>query len=135
MIAVKNWFLEKNHLRGWHGKEITIVKETEKAVLAKATFQNGFRTITSENWIPKSCIIDEWEKDTSNFGYKEYLESIYHKAYESGMIENFTIKSGRNTYRGDNFIHQMKTKEIIDALSKRNIQFMTREEWNNRKEA
>lgn len=37
MIAIKNWFLEKNHLRGLRGVELNLEKETDKAVLVSFT--------------------------------------------------------------------------------------------------
>lgn len=121
MIAVKNWFLEKNNMEFIKGKTITVVKETEKAVYIKA---NGYFM-----WIPKSVIIDEWEKDTSGFGYHSYLVETYHKAYNDGLIEH-SIINGR--YRGDAFIHQLNTRELVEALTNKNVAFMTRTEWNNR---
>lgn len=133
MIAIKNWFLEKNHLTGLRGATLTKVKETEKAMLISYTLVNGLRTYHCEEWIPKSVIIDEWEKVTSNFGYHEYLEDIAHKAYrDSKLFEKRTTKSGRNTYEGDAFFHQLKTTELIDMLNRYNIEYMNREEWNNR---
>ena len=128
MIAIKNWFLEKNNLRGLRGRELTVEKETEKAILVSYTIDGTHDT----QWLPKSVIIDEWEKDTSNFGYHKYLEDTYHKAYDEGLIENYTIKSGRNVYRGDNFIYQLKTKELEKALTNHGIKYMSREEWNER---
>lgn len=129
MIAIKNWFLEKNRMTGCRGAELTIKKETEKAVLV--TFQIDRHTF--EEWIPKSVIIDEWEKDTSNFGYHEYLEKLCHKAYEEGnLFEKGTFKSGRNVYRNDNFLYQETTKSLLALLDKYNVPYMTRTEWNNR---
>ena len=132
MIAIKNWFLVKNHLAGFRNKELEVVKETEKAMLLRTYVTDGFRKDMIQEWFPKSVIIDEWEKDTSNFGYHDYLVEIYHKAYNEGIIENTTIKSGRNVYRGDNFVHQWRTAELVKELTARNIPFMNREEWNNR---
>ena len=129
MIAIKNWFMEKNNLRGLRNANLTIKKETKKAVLLICDF--GDLSLT-EQWIPKSVIIDEWEKDTSGFGYHKYLENVYHKAYDNKEIENFTIKSGRNIYRGDNFIHQLTNKELIKRLENYNITFMSFEDWKNR---
>ena len=129
MVAIKNWFLEKNNLRGLRNANLTIKKETEKAVLLICDF--GDLSLT-EQWIPKSVIIDEWEKDTSPLGYHEYLVNTYHKAYDNKKIENFIIKSGRNIYRGDNFIHQLTTKELIKSLKNHEIDFFTFEEWKKR---
>lgn len=129
MTAIKNWFLEKNKLKGFYGRELTIKRETAKAVLIICKIN---RT-TYEEWIPKSVIIDEWEKDTSNFGYHEYLEKLCHKAYEEGkLFKQGTFKSGRNTYRNDNFLHQNTTKELLSILEKYNVPYMSRIEWNNR---
>ncbi len=131
MIAIKNWFLQKNNLDWMRNWTLEIRKETEKAVMVGVTD----RTVTfyTENfWIPKSVIIDEWEKDTSNFAYHRYLEDVYHKAYDSEIIPNKTIKSGRNTYRGDAFIHQLTTKGLIEELQYFKIEFMDRKTWNNR---
>lgn len=128
MTAIKTWFLEKNDCKGFYQQKLEIVKETDKAVLIRC-FIDSYKF---EQWVPKSCIIDEWEKDTSNFGYHDYLVDTYHKAYEQQLIENYTIKSGMNRYRGDNFVHQMTTKQLTEALKKYNVQFMTRSEWNAR---
>lgn len=131
MIAVKNWFLQKNNLDWMRNWTLEIRKETEKAVMVGVTD----RTVTfyTENfWIPKSVIIDEWEKDTSNFAYHRYLEDVYHKAYDDEIIPNKTIKSGRNTYRGDAFIHQLTTKGLIEELQYFKVEFMDRKTWNNR---
>ena len=129
MIAIKNWFLEKNNLRGFRGRELTIKKETEKAVLIICTI-DGF---IYEEWIPKSVIIDEWEKNISNFGYHDYLENLCHKAYEEGkLFEKRIIKSGRNKYRADHFLHQETTKSLLLLLDKYNVPYMSRVEWNNR---
>ena len=128
MIAIKNWFLEKNHLRGLRGVELNLEKETDKAVLVSFTIDGT----KDKQWIPKSVIIDEWEKDTSSFGYHDYLVDVYHKAYDEGIIENYTIKSGRNVYRGDNFIYQWTTKELETSLKKHGVNYMSRKEWNER---
>ena len=136
-VKIKSWLYRKN---GWNGRVITalpnrIVKETDKAVLVEFQFNkiwdNGM-------WVPKSCLIDEWEpipKDTSNFGYHNYLEGVYHRAYADGIIPNYTIKSGPNHYPGDAFVHQLKTVELKKALKKYSVSYMSREEWNNRQEA
>lgn len=128
MVAVKTWFLEKNNLKGLYGKALTVVNETAKAVNVRVNLAGAVTT----QWIPKSVLCDEWEKDTSALGYHSYLVDVYHKAYESGEIENSVIRSGRNTYRGDNFIHQLRTAELTEALRKHNINYMTRTEWENR---
>lgn len=129
MVAIKNWFLEKNNLMGFRGKELVIKKETEKAVLVICTIDR----FTYEEWIPKSVIINEWEKDTSNFGYHNYLESLCHKAYEEGkLFEKGIIKSGQNRYRKDSFLHQETTKSLQSLLDKYNVPHMNRSEWNNR---
>lgn len=129
MIAIKNWFLRKNRLWGFYKKEIEQVRETEKAILVKVKFEDGH---LSESWIPKSVIIDEWEKDTSPLGYHDYLVDIYHKAYDDQQIENYTIKSGRNCYRGDNFVHQQSTKKLVKDLQSYGIDFMSFDEWKSR---
>lgn len=126
MIAIKNWFLEKNMMKGFYGKELIVKKETEKAVLITV---KGF---SSDCWIPKSCLCNEWEKQTSPFDYHDYLENLYHEAYKKGIIENRTIKSGRNTYAGDAFIHQCTNKELQKALDSYNIEHMTYTEFRNR---
>lgn len=128
MIAIKTFFLQKNSCMGFYRQQLEIIKETEKAVLVSCFIESR----RYEQWVPKSCIIDEWEKDTSNFGYHDYLVDTYHKAYEQQLIENYTIKSGMNRYRGDNFIHQMTTKQLQEALEKHEVKFMTRSEWNTR---
>lgn len=108
-IAIKNWFLEKNKMKGFYGKDITIVKETAKAVLIHV---DGF---FDNEWVPKSVLIDEWEKDTSNFGYHDYLVETY-------------LKNGGE----DEYIHKRTTKHIIEVLNRYSIPFMNRTEWNNR---
>lgn len=131
MIAIKNWFLEKNQMAGLHGRDdLTVIKETEKAVLIDipATFKNF------KEWFPKSVIIEKWEKRTSGLAYHTYLENVYHEAYEAGKIENYTIKSGYNRYRGDAFIHQMTNKELTESLSRYKVDYMTYEAWKNREE-
>lgn len=126
MIAIRNWFLEKNMMKGFYGKEIIVKRETEKAVLVTV---KGF---SSEYWIPKSCLCEAWEKQTSPFDYHKYLEDLYHEAYRNGTIENYTIKSGRNTYTGDAFIHQLTNKDLQWTLNSYNIKYLTYEEFKNR---
>ena len=131
MIAIKNWFLEKNDLRGIYGIDFLIIKETEKAMLLG--YQLGLTSF--EQWVPKSVIIDKWEKDTSNFGYHDYLVETCHKAYKAGkLFEQGTFKSGFNTYDNDSFLHQETTKELIKLLEEYNVKYMNRKEWNNREE-
>ena len=134
MVAIKNWFLEKNNLRGLRGLELTVKKETEKAVLVTYILQSEhFGKSVEEQWVPKSALTNEWEKDTSNFGYHDYLETLCHRAYEAGnLFEQGTIKSGRNSYRRDNFLHQETTKSLLALLDRYNVPYMTRAEWNNR---
>lgn len=110
MTAIKNWFLEKNECKGFYGKEIWIIKETAKAALVNV----NMGSFIDQMWIPKSCIINEWEKDTSNFGYHEYLSETYRKAsdYE--------------------YAHQLTTKQLIEFLNKNGTSYMNRQEWNNR---
>lgn len=128
MEGVKIWFLQKNHCRSMYGKELETVRETAKAVLFGWDFDGSH----FEQWVPKSLITDGWEKDTTNFGYRDYLLGVYHKAYDEGTIENVTIESGRNKYRGDAFIHQLTTKELVKELEIRNVPFMDRKSWNER---
>ena len=129
MVAIKNWFLEKNNMTALRGLKLEITKETEKAVLVKYTVKSG---TTYTDWIPKSCIIDNWEKDTSNFGYHDYLVNTLNEAYTTGKIENKTFTSGRNRYDLRSFNHQMTTKELQKELEKHEINYMNRKEWNNR---
>lgn len=129
MIAIKNWFLEKNNMTALRGLELTIVKETEKAVLIKYTVRTG---TTYTDWIPKSCLTDEWEKDTSNFGYHDYLVNTLNEAYKDGRLENKTFTSGRNVYDQTSFTHQLKTEDLIWTLNHFEIEYMNRKEWNNR---
>ena len=128
MTGIKVWFLEKNQCRGFYGKELTTVKETAKAVLVKANI-NGREF---EQWVPKSCITEGWEKDTSNFSYHEYLVEVLEKAYKNGTLENRVFKSGRNIYDQTSFLHQITTKDLIFTIEKYNIEYMNRETWNNR---
>lgn len=127
MTAVKNWFLEKNNLEHMYGKKLTIEKETDKAVLIR--YKLNVTEFTQ--WIPKCCLCDEWEqkKKNINFAYHDYLVNKYHEAYDNQIIDNSIIRSGRNRYRGDNFIHQNTTKELIKALNSYGIEFMTKAEF------
>ena len=111
MTAIKMWFLEKNDLMGIYGRELQVVKETEKAVMVSY----WIHSIHYTTWIPKSCIIDKWEKDTTNFGYHEYLAVTLQEAFPNQV-----------------YAHQYKTKELIEMLERKNIKFMNRKEWNNR---
>lgn len=129
MVAVKNWFMEKNSLRGLRNATLRIERETEKACLVKCFWSDGAPT---EHWIPKSCICDEWEKETSPFAYHEYLVGIYHEAYKKGIIENHKIVSGRNVYEGDAFAHQSKSKDLADYFKRKGIEFMGFQEWKKR---
>lgn len=138
MVAIKNWFLEKNNYQYLREKELGIEKETEKAVQIYYTSGN----LKVLFWIPKSVVIDEWEelpkvkikKDISNFGYHDYLVDVFRKAYRNNeLYEQHTIRGGGyNVYSGDAFIHQWKTKELIATLDKYNVKYMNRTEWNNR---
>lgn len=128
MTGIKVWFLEKNQCRGFYGKELTTVRETAKAVLVRANIDGR----NFEQWVPKSCLTEGWEKITSNFGYHDYLVDVITKAYEDGRIENKTFKSGRNIYDQTSFLHQNTTKSLILIAEKYNINYMNREEWNNR---
>ena len=130
MIAIKNWFIVKNSLSGYRNRPLEIKKETEKAVLITTTNIYGDKL---EHWFPKSVLTDEWEKDTSNFGYHSYLVETYRKAFAEEN-KGKVIKSGYNTYRWDAFTHQLTTKELINTLTTHDKPFMTRDEWNNREE-
>ena len=46
MIAIKNWFMEKNNLRGLRNANLTIKKETKKAVLLICDFGDLSLTTT-----------------------------------------------------------------------------------------
>lgn len=129
-IAIKNWFLFKNDLNWMRNYTLEIVKETEKAVLLRVN-DKTLSFYNEQYWVPKSCLIEEWEKDTSGFAYHEYLENLYHAAYEQGIIENRTIKSGRNTYRGDAFIHKETTKGLQKCLEYYGIEYMDKKTWAN----
>ena len=128
MTGIKVWFLEKNHIKGFYGRELTIVKETAKAVLVNVTINRR----TYSQWVPKSCMTDGWEKDTSNFGYHQYLVDTLTAAYADGTLENKTFKSGRNVYDCTSFLHQLTTKDLVEELTHFSINFMNRNEWNNR---
>lgn len=131
MVAIKNWFLQKNDLNWMRRFKLEIVKETEKAVLVKVADRSlSFHGETY--WIPKSCLIDEWEKDTSNFAYHDYLVDVVNEAYVNGTLQNKRFQSGRNTYDMTSFTHQYTTKSLIAFLEKNNIEFMNKEEWKNR---
>lgn len=128
MKGIKVWFIQKEHIASAYGKELTIKKETEKAVLVSWKVENS----TVEHWVPKSCMTEEWEKDTSNLGYHSYLVETVNNAYRNGTLENSTFKSGRNVYDRTSFTHQETSKTLVNFLEKNNISFMNREEWNNR---
>ena len=136
MIAVKNWFIEKNQIESIRNKELTVKRETEKAILVSWKVKKhsswGDENYTFEQWIPKSCLTDKWEKDTSNFGYHDYLVEVVNQAYRDGRLENKTFTSGRNIYDQTSFTHQSTTKELVNFLQKKNIEFMNRKEWNER---
>lgn len=136
MLAVKNWFIVKNQIESIRGKELTVKRETEKAILVswKVKKQSSWTDeyYTFEQWIPKSCLTDEWEKDTSNFGYHDYLVEVVNQAYRDGRLENRTFTSGRNRYDQTSFTHQSTTKELTNFLQEKNIEFMNRKEWNER---
>lgn len=53
MVAIKDWYLNKNgmlHVKGW---ELSIVKETEKACLVSHKFDKSSEITW---WVPKSAI-------------------------------------------------------------------------------
>lgn len=135
MIAIKNWFLQKNNLEYLRGKDnLEIEKETEKA--AYIGYKSG-NLYVGIGWFPKSVIIDDWEavkapKVNKNFEYHDYLVDTVNQAYRDGRLENKTFMSGRNRYDQTSFTHQSTTKELINFLQEENIEYMTREEWNNR---
>lgn len=135
-VKIKNWFLEKEGyyyvgIERIQQSQTIIKKETAKAVLVTITWWDE-KEHTINLWVPKSCTCEEWEKQTSNFAYHGYLVNVYHKAYDEGLIEHRTIKSGRNCYRRDAFVHQLKTKDLIEALNSWGVPFMNKQEWINR---
>lgn len=145
IAQVKEWFWNQKDIKcyiypNWYKVNYTdnmefdleIVRETEKAVLIRLPIKyfTGFKGKPIEFWCPKSQIIELKEnKKYMNFEYHHYLENVFHKAYDDGIIENTTIVSGRNRYRGDAFIHQWGTKQLIEYFKKERIPFMTKEEF------
>lgn len=124
--AIKNWWLLKNgynYMR--YIKDLGVKKETEKAVLIFYKTELGEWTA----WVPKSVLCDEWENDP--YAYRAYLEATYHRAYKEQYIKNFVIRSSMRGafYAGDQFVGQWKTKELVDELTKKNIPFMTKKEF------
>lgn len=125
--AIKNWWLLKtngyNYLR--YVKDLVVKRETEKAVLISFNGEYGEWTA----WVPKSVLCDEWENDP--YAYHAYLEATYHKAYKEQYIKNFSIRSSRRGvfYPGDEFIGQWKTNELVKELNKKNIPFMSKNEF------
>ena len=64
--AVKKWFMKKNYnpYVSWYEIKkfkFEVLKETEKAVYVQ--FKEGDNPTCGycDLWIPKSCIVDEWE--------------------------------------------------------------------------
>lgn len=113
MIAIKTFFLQKNSCMGFYRQQLEIIKETEKAVLIRCFLDND----KFEQWVPKSVLIDEWEKDTSNFGYRNYLLDISCK--HTDKLQGY-------------YLPKMTTKQLQEALEKHEVKFMTRSEWNTR---
>lgn len=111
MIAIKNWFLEKNGLNGIHGVDLTIVAETNKAVRCSYKINNRLYN----DWFPKSVIIEEWEKDTSDFGYHKYL------------VEKVNEHFGYNQFR-----HQMTNEDLKRWLDSENVQYYNKKQWKER---
>ena len=124
-IAVQKWFLREHGMSSegikmMMEKELIISRETEKAVLIK-----GY-----EMWIPKSCLIDEWETKKDAYDYHDYLVEVVKNEYDKGNLgEKQTISNGYNTYSRFAFIHQKSTKEIINILNKYNIKCLTKDEY------
>ena len=131
-VCIKNWFIEKNGLNFLRGRKLTVIKETAKAVQIEYKIDLGMRILNDTKWIPKSVIVNEWEKEVSPLAYHTYLVDTYRRAYADGKIPNYTIKSGRNTYTGDSFIHQWKSTEIKKSLKDYGIEFYEFQEWANR---
>lgn len=137
MKAIKNWFLEKEGFAIESIKDIQkngfeIVKETEKAVMIR--YQLSWSTKSYTMWIPKSCMIDEWETKYSpkaiGSAYHAYLVNTARDAYNKGNLgEKHTFTSGRNVYSRVSFIHQWTTKDLIDELSNFGISFMNKAEF------
>lgn len=118
MLAIKNWFLEKQgyspaRIEDFKTTDLTIVKETDKAVLVTWMWKDT--GIWYEMWVPKSCLCEKWETQTSPFAYHDYLVIVY-----------------RTKYRYDRFVHQWRTKELIEVLTKHEIDFMSFDDWKNR---
>ena len=138
MNAIKNWFLEKNGFTIYSIKELQrngfeIAKETNKAVLVNYRIWDSK---LKQMWIPKSCMIDEWENNFSKKAigkaYHEYLVNVSKKAYYNGELgEQKTFKSGRSIYNQVSFIHQKTIKELKWTLDNYNIQYQTKEEFIN----
>lgn len=64
--AVKKWFMKKNYNPYVSWDEIKkfkfeVLKETEKAVYVKFKEYDNPTVGYDAMWIPKSCIVDEWE--------------------------------------------------------------------------
>lgn len=135
-MAIKNWYLEKEGFAIASILELKrngyeVVKETEKAVLIHYHLWDNK---TLERWIPKSCIIDEWETKFSPKAiggeYHAYLVKTVQMAYHSGNLgEKSTFTSGRNVYNRVSFRHQWKTADLIEELKEYGVPFMTKEEF------
>lgn len=134
--AIKNWFLEKQGFSIGSILELKrngfeIQKETEKAVLIRYSIWD---TKKSEMWIPKSCMIDEWETKFSPKAigkqYHGYLVETAKVAYYEGNLgKQSTFTSGRNVYDGVSFIHQNTTADMMKILDYYNVKYMSKKEF------
>lgn len=125
--AIKRWFLDKNDIRNEKIFNNSYIKrETDKAILIEIHYKYS----TKEMWIPKSVIIDYWEKDVSPFAYHDYLVGVARKAYDEGkLFKKHIIKSGRNVYAGDSFLHQKTSKELKSLLDEYNVTYLDYKDW------
>lgn len=134
--AIKNWFLEKQGFSIGSIKELQkngfeVARETEKAVLINYRIWDAK---LMQMWIPKSCMIDEWETKFSpkaiGSAYHTYLVNLNKDEYRKGNLgEPYTFTSGRNRYDGASFRQQWTTKELMAKLDEFGIKYMTKAEF------
>ncbi len=136
-VAIKNWFLEKQGF-GYEAIQmlkksgVTVRKETAKAVLVSYRLEGCWNS--DSMWVPKSCLIDEWENTYSpkaiGGAYHEYLVTVTREAYKAGKLwTQRTFRSGRNQYNGASFVHQETTKELMETLNKYGVEYMAKDEF------
>ena len=134
--AIKTWFLEKeinirplefydfrDYKEGF--KNVTILKETEKAILVDCP------KLYDKYWIPKSVIIEEWEepnKKMINLSYHTYLYSIVE---DLCTYETILKKSGLHFFIDElsklnprDYLYTVKNKDLENCLKEDKITYL-----------